>query len=99
MYTPPHVNCNFALSQGRFTWRHDSVLANIELSLTKLVTEFNKKRPTPFAAAAKTSFSKCFVRPGVKTSTKKNTEPNRPLLAVANDSMMLVDFEHKTIVF
>jgi hypothetical protein len=66
------VNCNFALNQGRYTWRHDSVLANLELALAKLVTEFNKKRPTPFAIDAKKSFHKCFVRSGVKTSRKKN---------------------------
>jgi hypothetical protein len=93
------VNCNFALNQGRYTWRHDSVLANLELALAKLVTEFNKKRPTPFAIDAKKSFHKCFVRSGVKTSRKKNNEPNRPLLAVANDWMMLVDFDHRNIVF
>ena len=93
------VNCNFTLNQGRYTWRHDSVLANIERSLEKLVADFNKKKPTSFAITAKNSFRNCFVRSGSKTSSKKNDAPNRPLLAIANDWTMLVDFDHKRIVF
>src|SRR4051812_22877478 len=30
------ANCPFALNQGRYTWRHDSVLANIERNLLVL---------------------------------------------------------------
>ena len=69
------------------------------LSFAKLVVDFNKKRPTSFAVDAKNSFHKCFVRSGAKTSNKPNNGPNRPLLAVANDWTMLVDFDHKNIVF
>ena len=31
------VNCSFALGQGRYTWRHDSVLTNIETMLTNVL--------------------------------------------------------------
>jgi hypothetical protein len=40
------VNCHFALEQKRYTWRHDSVLANIEVALRNLVEKFNSKKPT-----------------------------------------------------
>ena len=36
------VNCPFALEQGRYNWRHGSVLSNIELALEKLVSEMNQ---------------------------------------------------------
>src|SRR3954469_22350723 len=47
------VNCNYALNQGRYTWRHDSVLANIELALTKLATNLNMKRSFPLLFSPK----------------------------------------------
>ena len=37
------VNCVYALGQKRYTWRHDSVLKNIEISLASLVA--HKKDP------------------------------------------------------
>ena len=30
------VNCNVALEQGRYTWRHDSVLQNIEKEVQRI---------------------------------------------------------------
>jgi len=46
------VNCKFALDQGRYTWRHDSVLLDIEQALLKLVRSFNSKKPACFADVA-----------------------------------------------
>src|SRR3954469_11291974 len=50
------VNCPFALNQGRYTWRHDSVLANLEPALSKLITDSNKKKPVHNADAVRNSF-------------------------------------------
>ena len=46
-YTLHHVlvNCPFALYQGRYSWRHDSVLQDLDVALTKLVETFNSKTP------------------------------------------------------
>jgi hypothetical protein len=58
------VGCDFALNQKRYTWRHDSVLKNIELSLASLVADFNRKKPTSLVKATKTAFEVFFVRKG-----------------------------------
>ena len=38
------VNCRFALEQGRYTWRHDSVLLDIETTFKKVITLFNSRK-------------------------------------------------------
>ena len=50
------VNCKFALNQGRYTWRHDSVLANIESSLPNLSSTSTRKDP-PLRLLRKTLFT------------------------------------------
>jgi hypothetical protein len=92
------VNCKFALEQGRYTWRHDSVLLNIEKALTALIPGFNKRKPSCFAEITRKSFQSCFVREGQKKSTE-NKPARRCLLDYANDWKMLVDFEDRKLVF
>ena len=60
------VNCKFALEQGRYTWRHDSVLINIEKALSDLIPGFNRRKPSTFAEITRKSFQSCFVREGQK---------------------------------
>ena len=58
------VNCDFALKHKRYTWRHDSVLKNIELSIASLVADFNQKKPTTLVKATRKAFEASFVRKG-----------------------------------
>jgi len=73
------VNCKFALDQGRYTWRHDSVLLDIEQALLKLVRNFNGKKPACFADVARKEYQMSFVKAG-----ERNTSPLR-----ARDRSML----------
>jgi hypothetical protein len=95
------VGCDFALNQKRYTWRHDSVLKNIELSLASLVADFNRKKPTSLVKATKTAFEACFVRKG-ETKKRGSQPPERltqSVLACANDWKLLVDFDAKKVEF
>ena len=94
------VNCKFALNQGRYTWRHDSVLANIEPTLTRLVEEFNSKKPLSRNESVQKSFRSCFVRAGQKPlSSKHKTNLKHGLLEVANDWALLSDYDNKKTIF
>ena len=93
-------SCEHALTQKRYTWRHDSVLANIEISLRALVDGFNSSAPVSFAKVTQKSFKACFVRKGEKKAARKKKEDvSRSLLESANDWRLLVDFDHKKVVF
>ena len=101
------VKCDYALHQQRYTWRHDSVLKNIEISLSALVQDFNHRRPTSlvkatrksfeacFGKATRKSFEACFVRKG--ESKKRGNQPperfSQSVLACANDWQLKVDFD------
>ena len=65
------VNCKFSLDQGRYTWRHDSVLFEIEQALLKLIPMVNDKKPTCFAEIARKDFKSCFIREGERRKTVK----------------------------
>ena len=87
------VKCDHALHQGRYTWRHDSVLKNIELSLAALVQDFNNRRPASLVKATRKSFEACFVRKGGKKPGNKPPERFSPsILECANDWQLKVDF-------
>ena len=70
------VNCKFALEQKRYTWRHDSVLKNIEISLANLVQDFNGKKPTSLVKATRKAFEACFVRKG-ESKKRVSQKPER----------------------
>ena len=93
------VNCHFALDQGRYTWRHDSVLANIEPALQTLITALGRRKPVLPSEAVRKAFHCCFVREGSKPSATKSQTINQGLLLAANDWKLLVDYDHKQIVF
>ena len=95
------VGCDFALNQKRYTWRHDSVLKNIELSVASLVADFNRKTPTSLVKATRKAFEACFVRKG-EAKKRGNQPPERltqSVLACANDWKLLVDFDTKKVEF
>src|SRR3954452_20628789 len=73
------VNCPFALNQGRYTWRHDSVLANLEPALSKLITDSNKKKPVHNADAVRNSFLHSFVRAGNPATARQKKPVNQCL--------------------
>ena len=89
-------NCHHSLNQGRYTWRHDSVLLNIKNSLEDLLPTFNNRKPVIFEVAR--DFHASFVREG-QTRKLPRTAPRRGLLDYANDWKMLVGFKHDPIVF
>jgi hypothetical protein len=93
------VNCPVGLKQKRYHWRHDSVLANIEPALIKLISEINHTKPMSSFETTKKSFQSCFVRAGQKPSPKRKVVMRRGLLEAANDWVLLVDYDHKSIVF
>ena len=89
------VNCDFALKQKRYTWRHDSVLKNIEISLTSLVKGFNSKVPTSLVKSTRKGFEACFVKKG-ELKKQGNPKPGRvtqSVLECANDWKLRVDFD------
>ena len=94
------VGCKLSLNQGRYQWRHDSVLSHIEQALEELLSLFNDREPIDGAALARVSYDACFVRKGEKKkggSVSKQTLYSK--LSSANDWQMLVDYEDRLMVF
>ena len=90
------VNCRYALDQKRYTWRHDSVLVNIQTALLSLLEKFNKKKPSQQLQVSKESFAACFVTAGgskPKLSKVAREGFARSTLECANDWELLVDLE------
>jgi zinc-binding in reverse transcriptase len=92
------VHCDVALKQGRFTWRHDSVLSNIEHALKKLVEETNQRKPRVSGETIRNNLYQCFVRAG-KEKPSKQPQGKAGLLSGANDWKLLVDYDHEKIVY
>jgi hypothetical protein len=93
------AGCKFSLDQGRYTWRHDSVLAHIEAALLQLVAVFNKRKPINTTEAARKTFKNCFVRKGEKPKAKNAKTDTRSQLSKANDWEIVADFEDRQMVF
>jgi hypothetical protein len=94
------VDCTYALHQGRYTWRHDSVLQDIERALLTLIPTFNSKKPSCFAEIAKKDFKASFVRAGERRKPNANgAQKRRCLLDFANDWKLQVDFKDRKLVF
>ena len=87
------VNCEFARTQGRYTWRHDSALQHIEKTLGEQVLVVNSRKPTVFAEVARRDFHASFVRAGEKRKGPTPAGCKRNLLEDANDWKLLVDYE------
>ena len=88
------VGCKTALDQGRYTWRHDSVLKNIENMLAKVIRAFNaRKNQRSFLELTRASFTSCFVRSGEKRSGAKPKAERRGLLDGVNDWKLQADYK------
>ena len=81
------ANCNVALNQGRFTWRHDSVLLFLESALTEHLANHSKKPKTPQLIK--------FVGKGDGNKSKSSIDRSSSILDPANDWNLLVDFTTK----
>ena len=92
------MNCPFALNQSRYTWRHDSVLLDIERALTELIPVFNAKKVVCFGEVAKKEFKSSFIRAGEQKKPCSSDKCSR-YLDYANDWKLQVDFEDRKLVF
>ena len=90
-------SCTTALHEGRFTWRHDSVLATVLQSTQPALIKHNNNPPkTPKWP----SINKSFVPAGSgKPSSLTKSSINPSLLGSASDWKLLVDFTHNQYVF
>ena len=89
-------NCKTALNQGRYTWRHDSVLAYLEPLLAAHIKAHNgSHRPRAKNAPA---VGLKFVQAGaVGSKPRKSTRPQTSLLEGANDWRLLVDVKQRLV--
>ena len=88
--------CPHALSDKRYTWRHDSVLANLKPYLCDLVSFYSDKSNHWKAP----KLDKSFVKAGQSYQNKKrSSNRGRSLMDGATDWKILVDFTHAPIVF
>src|SRR5687768_16036151 len=69
-----YITFSWDVDQGRYTWRHDSVLQDIESALSKVITVFNGRKPTCFGEIAKKDYKQSFVTAGVR-GTKRSSDP------------------------
>jgi hypothetical protein len=93
------AKCHKSLIDGRYNWRHDSVLLNIDHALSDLITAANKRKITNATVETKKAFEACFVRQGEKRKGPAPRPRNRGLLACANDWKLLIDYDHRQYVF
>ena len=96
--TAKHIlsNCYAALIQGRYTWRHDEVLATLAKHLLGLVKTANRATPRSRPIPA---ITKSFVRAGARSEPQRSKYKPRTLLEQANDWIVLIDGIPKRIAF
>jgi hypothetical protein len=88
--------CQKALKQGRYTWRHDSVLANLRPELENHIASVNSQKVN--AGPACVPISRSFVAQGASSAhIPKKTLQVPSLLTGANDWTMLMDLGPKLI--
>ena len=85
-------NCQFALKDKRYTWRHDSVLQVFQSTLTEHVNQTNK---SPASRSTLPPLSKSFVSPG---ETRTNS-PHRPSLLVGGGEWELQVDKDSSLIF
>lgn len=85
--------CKVALAQGRYSWRHDSVLSNIEPVLRAYINRQNDKKldSTPVRLIK-------FVKAGER-APKQKSHVRKHLLSDANDWKLQVDYKGKECPF
>ena len=90
------ANCQYALKDKRYTWRHDSVLKVFQTTLTEHLTMINsKEKSSPIDVPHLYS---SFIAAGC-SSHKKTPDSNNSLLSGATDWQILVDFDAANILF
>ena len=87
-------SCKTALTQKRYTWRHDSCLLTLKPFLEARIKEANENPPVVDTAPAKIAF----IRAG-ETERIGSKQKILHLLSNSNDWQLLVDFDHANIVF
>ena len=93
--TQMHIfsSCKTALLQGRYSWRHDSVLKCLEPVLVKYIKAHNdSKLPKPKLNLIK------FVKKGSRCSSTTQP-PSKHLLSPARDWQCQIDYKDDSIVF
>ena len=89
------TGCKVALSQGRFTWRHDQVLRCLALALEDKRNMTNKLPPVPSKHYTQKT---TFLRPGEQPPRKGvKTNPRPGQLEAARDWKMLADVGQRLI--
>ena len=91
-------NCQYALNQRRYNWRHDSVLKNIELALVPHIRSHNASSK-PKTSTSALPLNQFFVRKNSRHKPKRPKSERSSLLDGANDWEVLVDFDTANIVF
>ena len=76
-------NCPFSLFNNRYTWRHDSVLATLSESLSRLIVQVNKTKVNTARPDLYTSFVRPKKDPGYKRPKSSIFRPG--LLWTADD--------------
>jgi len=87
-------NCSTALTDKRYTWRHDSVLATMLQILVPFLIRHNASkpiRPQPPRIA--------FVSATSKIAGNSRQSRSKSLLATANDWQLLIDFDCSQMLF
>ena len=89
--TTAHVlsGCKVALSQGRYTFRHDSILRVLHNSLSKFLSSMS-----PVKACL--SLSSCFVKQGKRLCSSKK-KPHVGILHESSDWKLSVDFDSSLV--
>lgn len=86
-------NCPHALSEGRYTWRHDSVLSHLKPILQELINKANSISVADKIPPIQVNFVKAGnCEPTSKLNTKRTT-----LLSNTNDWKLLIDLDQKIL--
>lgn len=89
------ANCDYALDQGRYTWRHDSVLLYLQKILSLLLAHNATSASVPHCAPHIP-----FVKQGESRKRRPKVSGNSAsVLQGTNDWKLLVDFTANKIVF
>lgn len=85
------TGCETALQQKRHTWRHDSVLRQLEFALLQQLRQGTPLRPIP-------NLARSFLKPGSRPKAAPlHRSPH--LLDAAADWALLADYDSNRIVF
>ena len=81
--------CKVALNQGRYTFRHDSILRVLHSSFSKFLSSMSPVKAGP-------SLSSCFVKQGKRFYSSKK-KPHIGILHESSDWKLSVDFDSSLV--